>query len=117
MVNGEFIASNYSLRSKPFPPPLDSVPAEYEPAEGLLCRCAWKYDFSNVFRFFAGVGADPSGSACLYGYVYVLSHGARDLVDGVNGTGRNPTSPRPADQNGLGGLFRLQSSRTRLMNA
>jgi len=27
-----------------------------------------------------------------------LSHGARDLVDGVNGTGRNPTSPRPADQ-------------------
>jgi hypothetical protein len=71
----------------------------------LLCCCAWAYDFSNVFRFFAGFGADPAGSARRDGYVYLLPHAARDLVDGINVPGRNPTSPRPADQNGFGGLF------------
>jgi len=89
---GSSSRSDYSLRSKPFP---------------LLWCCAWTYDFSNVFRFFAGFGICPAGSACRNGYVYlyVLPHGARDLVDGINVPGRNPTSPRPADQNGFGGLF------------
>jgi hypothetical protein len=84
---------------------LDNAWNNPELVEGLLCRCAWAYDFSNVFRFFAGIGAYPSGSVRVYGYVYLLPHGARDLVDGRNVLGRNPTSPRPADHNGLGGLF------------
>jgi hypothetical protein len=61
--------------------------------------------FSNVSRFFAGSRVYPAGPARRNGYVYLLPHGARDLVDGINVPGRNPTSPRPADQNGLGGLF------------
>jgi hypothetical protein len=71
----------------------------------LLCCGAWAYDFSNVSRFFAGFGVALAGSARRDGYVYLLPHAARDLVDGINVPGRNPTSPRPADQNGFGGLF------------
>jgi hypothetical protein len=84
---------------------LDDARDNPEFIEGLLCCSAWAYDFSNVSRFFAGCGADLAGSARRDGYVYLLPHAARDLVDGINVPGRNPTSPRPADPNGLGGLF------------
>lgn len=50
----------------------------------MLCCSAWAYDFSNVFRFFAGFVDYPAGSTRLDGYVYVLRHGARDLVDGLS---------------------------------
>jgi len=56
----------------------------------LLCCSAWAYDFSNVFRFFAGFGAYPAGSARRDGYVYVLPHDVRDLVDAINVPGRKP---------------------------
>jgi hypothetical protein len=81
---------NYSLRSKPLP---------------LPCYCAWAYDIPNVFWLFAGFGAYPAGSARRDGYVYLSTQGARALVDGIDVPGRNPTSPRPADHNGFGGLF------------
>jgi hypothetical protein len=71
----------------------------------LPCCCAWAYDFPNVFWLFAGFGAYPAGSARRDGYVYLSTHGARALVDGIDVPGRNPTSPRPADHNGFGGLF------------
>jgi len=56
----------------------------------LLCCCAWAYDFSSVFRFFAGFRADLAGSARRDGYVYVLPHDVRDLVDAINVPGRKP---------------------------
>jgi hypothetical protein len=58
--------------------------------EGLLCQSRWAYDFLNVPRFFAGFGADEACPSRLDGCLYVLPRGVRDLVDGINGPGRNP---------------------------
>jgi hypothetical protein len=61
----------------------------------LPFRCRWAYDFLNVFKFFAGFGRDHAGSACLCVRLYVLQHGARDLVDGITVPAGTPTSPGP----------------------
>jgi len=65
--------------------------------KGDAATLLW-YDFPNVFKFFAGFGRDGSGFVCVCVHLYVLQHGARDLVDGINGPGRNPDITRPADQ-------------------
>lgn len=105
MVKGEFVTSGLqsTVETAALVPRLCWGQPTY--IEGLLCCGPWTYDFSNVFRFFTGFGAYPAGSARRDGSVYLLPHGARDLVDGINVPGRNPTSSRPADHNGSGGPF------------
>jgi hypothetical protein len=90
MVKGEFVTSGLQsmVETVPLVPRLWSD--NPKPVEGLLCRCAWAYDFSNVFRFFAGRGVYRAGSGRLYGHVYVLPRGVRDLADGINKPAGNP---------------------------
>src|SRR6266545_3082228 len=69
----------------------------------LPCRCCWAYAFPNVFKFFAGFGHDHAGSLCLRVHLYVLQHGACDLVDGITVPAGTPTSPGPPTS--FGGPF------------
>ena len=72
-------------------------------------RCCWAYDFLNVFKFFAGFGRDRAGPVCVCVHLYVLQHGARDLVDGITVPAGTPTSPGPPTSFGGPFYFRMNT--------
>ena len=75
----------------------------------MPCRCRWAYDCPNVFKFFAGFGRNRAGSVCVCVHLYVLQHGARDLVDGITVPAGTPTSPGPPTSFGGPFYFRMNT--------